>query len=255
MLKARIFKFIFLLLNLGILGLFSGLFKAKVHKLNSNNISICFKNKEEVEIPIKSHELIELLIADNSLNLYNTPVNEISGEYIKGLIKKNIFIKEAVVYKDYRKNLNIEIWPRTPIARLIDSHKQHLYIDKEGFGLPVIPKYSHRLIILYDTYDYYLKQKKMQSPYFFALLELLEYINKNKFLNSNIESMEIDKRGDININVQMGNYVVNFGQPKDIRKKFDKLILFYKSILPHTGWNRYKRVTLKFDKQIVCELT
>jgi cell division protein FtsQ len=38
-----------------------------------------------------------------------------------------------------------------------------------------------------------------------------------------------------------------------LERKFEKLLLFYRKIVPKTGINAYKTVNLKFAGQIVCE--
>jgi cell division protein FtsQ len=254
--KLKAMKVAFMIVNLVFLLVVFEFFSSRGSNIACQNIKVVFgETTYNTYLPFSEQEIISLLQSDSSLDLGNACITQISGEYIASLIKKNIFIKDVIVYKDYKGNLNLEVLPRNPIARLIDKHGRHMYIDGEGFIMPIVPKYAHRLMIVYDSEGYYLNEKSIQSYYSIALLTLLRYIASDKFLNANIESLEIAGAGDVSINVQVGNQVVEFGHPYDIKKKFDKLALFYTQILPHTEWNKYKRVNLTFDKQIVCELT
>jgi cell division protein FtsQ len=254
--NSKAIKVAFMIVNLVFLLVVFEFFSYKGSKIACQNINVVLRRTAyNAYLPVSEQEIISLLQADASLDLGNASIKQISGEYIERLIKKNIFIKDVIVYKDYKGSLTLEVLSRNPIARLIDKGGRHMYIDREGFIMPIVPKYTHRLMIVYDSEGYYLNEKSTQSYYSIALLSLLHYISNDKFLNANVESLEIGMVGDINVNLQVGNQVVEFGQPDDIKKKFNKLALFYTQILPHTEWNKYKKVNLKFDKQIVCELT
>jgi len=52
---------------------------------------------------------------------------------------------------------------------------------------------------------------------------------------------------------QVGNERIEFGKPERVAQKFDKLMIFYKEILPRMGWNKYSRVNLEYEGQIVAE--
>jgi cell division protein FtsQ len=39
----------------------------------------------------------------------------------------------------------------------------------------------------------------------------------------------------------------------DIEAKFKKIKIFYKEILPAKGWDTYRKVSVKYRNQIICE--
>jgi hypothetical protein len=57
----------------------------------------------------------------------------------------------------------------------------------------------------------------------------------------------------ITIFPQVGDERIEFGKPENAEVKFKKLMIFYKEILPRTGWNKYNRVNLEYEGQIVTE--
>jgi len=57
----------------------------------------------------------------------------------------------------------------------------------------------------------------------------------------------------ITIFPQVGNERIEFGKPQNIEVKFRKLMIFYKEILPRMGWDKYNRVNLEYEGQIVAE--
>lgn len=200
--------------------------------------------------PITKDDILNLINSEQSIFTVGKVVNT---NLIEKFLEKNVLIKKAISYKNYKNEVIVNIVIKNPIARLIDKYNNHIYIDKDGVTMPIVPNASYRIIIVHDKEDYYIKKKQNKENYSVALLNLLKYITKDKFLNANIHNIEIDEKGNIEIGVLIGDHKIEFGQPDDIKKKIDKLTLFYTKILPHIGWDKYKKVNLKFNNQIVCE--
>jgi cell division protein FtsQ len=68
-----------------------------------------------------------------------------------------------------------------------------------------------------------------------------------------ISQITLQANGNIIMQPQIGDYVIQFGKPVDIENKFKKIDMFYKDILPMKGWDAYKTVNVSFNNQIVCE--
>ena len=85
------------------------------------------------------------------------------------------------------------------------------------------------------------------------LMPLIQFIAKNEFWKAQITSLEIQKMKDIRIHQQVGSQVIEFGDAKDFVSKFKRIEVLYKEILPRKGLGAYKRISVKFKNQIVCE--
>jgi cell division protein FtsQ len=84
-------------------------------------------------------------------------------------------------------------------------------------------------------------------------MEMLLEIRNNDFWKAQISQLDIDAHERISILPQVGDEVIEFGKPNDLESKFRKLMIYYKEILPRMGWNKYKRVNLEYEGQIVAE--
>jgi cell division protein FtsQ len=85
------------------------------------------------------------------------------------------------------------------------------------------------------------------------LMELLTRIRGDEFWSAQIAQLDIDSHCRINVFPQVGDEHIEFGKPDNLDTKFKKLMIFYKEILPRVGWNRYSRINLEYEGQIVAE--
>ena len=85
------------------------------------------------------------------------------------------------------------------------------------------------------------------------IFTMINYIINDIFLSKIISEIDINYNKNIIIYPQVSKQKIIFGYPEKIDVKFDKLMLFYKKILPAKGWNTYKSVNLKFKNQIICD--
>lgn len=84
------------------------------------------------------------------------------------------------------------------------------------------------------------------------LLPVVDYVKKDSLL-THLVSM-IDARGpeDIILVPRIKGHVINIGNSRNLKDKFQRLLLMYRKVMPYKGWNTYDTVSVKFNKMIVC---
>jgi cell division protein FtsQ len=163
-------------------------------------------------------------------------------------------VHDGIAYKSWKGDLKITVLPRRPIARIIYPNHQSQYVDEDGTLLPLSDQYTARVLLVEVEHPLRgIKKSLREHVYGEVLLALFNYIDRDPFWRAQIAYMHIDEKGKIFMHTQIGKQRVAFGFPESIEKKFVKLALFYKQIIPYKGWNTYKRVNIEFDNQIVCE--
>ncbi|MBK0402211.1 hypothetical protein I5M27_04400 [Adhaeribacter sp. BT258] len=222
------------------------------------------KNCEKVNIAIENEynnyfisekEVSELLTKDGAEKIAGLNRSEINLKNLEMRIKAHKFVKDAQVSRDLKGNLKVSIKQNRPIARLIHENSDNdVYIDDEGNILPLSERFTARVIPI---------TKSVQSPAlnnaFFqdsvgqAYLSLLQFIDHDAFWKAQLAQMHIEADGKVTFQPQVGDQKIEFGMPEDIERKFKKLMIVYKQVLPQMGWARYKRVNIEFNDQIICE--
>ena len=174
------------------------------------------------------------------------------------IIEKNIlanpFVKEIKLYQDLSNKLIVDLVQYQPIARLVYENKKDLYIDLHGNIFPISTKFSERVILIHTADNINFDLKNINSTdYGKKIFTMINYIINDIFLSKIISEIDINYNKNIIIYPQVSKQKIIFGYPEKIDVKFDKLMLFYKKILPAKGWNTYKSVNLKFKNQIICD--
>ncbi len=195
---------------------------------------------------ISRRPIARILIRQKKSNLENK--KDINPEIIIDKDKNSEILNKNLDLKQKEINNNQE-------SKKIETlyFKKSYYIDDTGFLIPTSLKYQFKVLII--TYDKFkgLSSSGKISEYDSKLLKLLLYIDNDKFLKAQITHIDINNDGSIKLFTQISKQSIEFGQPEKLDCKFKKFKIVYKKILPKSGWNKYNRINLEFDKQIICE--
>ncbi len=188
-------------------------------------------------------------------NLKGAGLDKVNLKEIERKIKREPFIEDAQVYSDLKGNVVVRSSLRRPIARIVRNDGPDGYIAEDGTVMPVSDKYTSRVVLISGSFvPKLLKQTNLtQTEEGIQLMEMLAVIREDEFWSAQIAQLDIDSKGRVTIFPQVGDERIEFGKPDDLDVKFKKLMVFYKEILPRMGWNKYERVNLEYEGQIVAE--
>lgn len=232
--------------------------------------AIAFVNKKQED---KVCQEIRIVINDNGANYFldkeeiysivtanqteipiGSPYKRINLKEIEKRVSSNEYVADAQAYADLRGHVMVDVTLNTPIARFLIDGDTDKYICDNGEVISTSSKYTSRVLLLNGDFfkDLTNKNIKYDSTYT-AYYHLMKYIYSDKFWKAQIVQMDINQDGDILMYPQVTKQCIEFGKPENIDRKFLKLKVFYKKILPYKGWNSYKRVNIKYKDQIICE--
>ena len=218
-----------------------------------NDISIKIENTNENHF-LEEADIMHLMQL-NPENLRGAEMGEVDLKVIEKKIKAEPFIQDADLYSDLKGNFVIKVELRRPIARIVRNDGPDGYIAEDGTVMPVSEKYTSRVVLISGGYNrQLLKQHNVnETEEGKQLMELLKTIREDEFWNAQIAQLDIDSKARITMFSQVGDERIEFGKPDNQEVKFGKLMVFYKEILPRMGWNKYSRVNLEYEGQIVAE--
>ncbi|SEQ26313.1 cell division protein FtsQ/DivIB [Epilithonimonas lactis] len=176
---------------------------------------------------------------------YN-PTRKIGDINIPELEKKiNLipFVDSANVYLNLNGNLNVDIKQRVPAFRLNKDGKD-FYVDKKGVEFPISKNFSlPSMLVMGDV----------KPSEYEALGDLIEKIDKDDFSKKYFIGITKEKE-DYNLLTSDGNYKVEIGDLDNIDLKVRGFKTFVEKYLVDQNTQKYKKISLKYDNQIVTTL-
>jgi cell division protein FtsQ len=191
----------------------------------------------------------------NHENLIGANITTLNFRSIENKIKNDPFIKDAQLYSDLKGNLMVRVELRRPVARIVRNDGPDGYIAEDGTIMPVSEKFTSRVILLSGGYvRQLLKQENINNTEEgVKVMDMLKIIREDEFWKAQLAQLDIDSKLRVTMLPQIGDESIDFGTPDNIVVKFRKLKIFYKEILPRVGWNKYERIKLEYEGQIVAE--
>jgi cell division protein FtsQ len=125
------------------------------------------------------------------------------------------------------------------------SNSGNYYLDEAGDKIPVSASYTaHVLATTGFLTEKYAKNK---------LLPFVLYIENDEFWSAQIEQVHIEKSGEVLLTPLVGNHIIDFGKLDDYQRKLQKMKAFYEQVLANNNWNKYSRITLKYNNQVIAK--
>ena len=199
-----------------------------------------------------------------NMNQTKTPVYFVDEKDIKDLVKqfnptkkigdvkipeleKKIneipFVDSANVYMNLNGNLNVDIKQRIPIFRLNKNGKD-FYVDEKGVEFPISRNFSYPCMLVMGDVD---------ASEYQELGQLVEKIDKDDFSKKYFIGIKKEK-DNYNLLTSDGNYKVEIGDLDNIDFKVKGFKTFVEKYLVYQNPNKYKKISVKYNNQIVTTL-
>jgi len=195
------------------------------------------------------------LVENSGQAIIGTGIDRINLKEIESKLKYDRHISDAQLFGDLKGNLIVNVELRRPIARIVQSDALDAYISEDGIVMPVSEKYTSRVMLLSGPFVKKLIEMAdlKRTDEGKQILEMIAFIRDDKFWTAQIAQMDIKADGKISLFPQVTGQRVEFGKAENIEEKFNKLMIFYKEILPQRGWTKYERVNLEYEGQVIAE--
>jgi cell division protein FtsQ len=220
--------------------------------------SVCKNISVEINNLNENHFLDEAdvlqLVDGSGETIKGIGIDRINLKQIEKKLKYDKHILDAELFGDLKGNLIVNVELRRPIARIVQKDAPDAYIAEDGVIMPVSEKYTSRVVLIIGYVKALLESEDLnKTEEGKQLMEMIEYVNADRFWSAQVAQLDIERDGKINIFPQVTGQRVEFGRAENIETKFKKLMIFYKEILPTRGWTKYERVNLEYEGQVIAE--
>ncbi len=172
-----------------------------------------------------------------SLQKLNLDLNKLENS-----INAHKMIEHSEVFVSIDGVLKTIVKQKTPIARMF-TKSSSFYIDYQGNKMPLSPHLSAHVPIVLGE----INNKNSND-----LFQLFRFIYDDDFLKKNIIGAQIMSNNDILLKSRNYNFEIDFGKCSDFASKFKTYKAFFLKASKDSSIVNYKKITLRFDRQVVC---
>lgn len=171
-------------------------------------------------------------------------MDSISTQAMEQVLDKHPLIDKVECYKTLSGKICVEVTQRIPILRVMSDNGDNYYLDNKGAVMPPEAKcVAHRIIVTGNVE----KSFAMKDLYKFGV-----FLHNHKFWDDQIEQIHVLPDHSIELVPRVGDHLIYLGKPDNFESKLARLKEFYRKGLNQVGWNKYSRISLEFDNQIIC---
>lgn len=200
--------------------------------------------KDSVNAGFITRQEIATLMHRKGIYPVGKKMDRIHTKSLEKELNKHPLIDRAECYKTPSNKLCIEITQRVPVLRIMSNNGENYYIDNKGNIMPPESKCVAHLAIVTGEVE-----KSFATRY---LHKFGVFLQQNDFWNAQVEQINVLPGKEIELVPRVGNHIVYLGKIDNFEEKLSRLRLFYEKALNQVGWNKYSRINLEFNNQIIC---
>ena len=222
------------------------------------NISRLHSTVRDVVVDIKHSNTPQLVseqtVKDSILaalpHLAATRVADVERERVAMAALNVPFIESATASVSPSGKIIVKAIQRRPIARLFYGNHEY-YFDNNGFVFPTSTLADCNVLVAGGDFDESLRLDSLNCQ-MLELVKVADFLDNNSKYQMLVDQIYSEADGSVLLAPKLGDIIVELGSADNLENKFSNLLAFYRNGLPRAGWNKYSRISLKFDGQVVC---
>lgn len=224
--------------------------------INSKNSSLCQGMDVEINDGGKAMFLnkkdIVLMLDSNGLkDLRNKKTSSFDLLKMERMLRRNNWIKDVQLYFDNNQILKVRIQERQPAARLFTVSGNSFFIDSSGSQLSLAERNVFRLPVFtgYPSEKFGLRRDSVLCR---QIRNMTIFLNQDTFWTNQTQEINITPSKTFLLTPLIGNQVIEFGDGNNCEEKFHKLLVFYKTVITQTGFEKYNTINLAYGDQVIA---
>lgn len=248
MFKKRLISILWILLGITAIGLLFIGAKKKSEKLCKGiNLEVS-ENARQVFI---DEQGIKNEVAENGgkpgISIANINLKDIETQ-----LRKDPWIKDVKLYFDNNQVLQVDLKETDPIARIFTLNGNSFFIDSNKNYLPTNRNVLARVPVFTGFTSNKQKLSVPDSLLLQQVKEIAQFVTCDSVWMAFVSQINITPDATFQIIPVVGNTIISIGNADDLSGKFDRLYSFYRQVLSKTGINKYQRIDVQYNGQVVA---
>jgi cell division protein FtsQ len=200
--------------------------------------------KDSINVGFITKNEVTSILSKHGANPIGKKTEEVDLKVLEEILVKHSLIDRVECYKTPGGKLYVEVTQRVPVLRVFGKNGENYFVDNKGTIMSPETKCIAHLPVVTGNVE---KSFALTDLHEFAL-----FLQKNKFWSAQIEQINILKGREIELVPRVGDHIVFLGKMDNYESKLSRLKKFYQKGLNKVGWNKYERINVEFDNQIIC---
>lgn len=192
---------------------------------------------------ITKKEVISLL-KEKKLSPIGQKLSAIQTDKLEKELAKHPLIDRVECYKTPSGKVCVEVSQRIPVLRVMSANGDNYYLDNKGTVMPLSAKCVAHLAVATGKIDRAFATKTL---YPFGM-----YLQKDPFWDAQIEQIHVLPDKTVELVPRVGDHLIFLGRLDGYERKLKRVKAFYEKALNQVGWNKYSRISVEFDNQVIC---
>jgi cell division protein FtsQ len=176
---------------------------------------------------------------------------EINLTLLERSLEANPWVRDAELFFDTKDVLNVAVQERVPVARVFTRGGASFYIDSAGYTMPLSENYGEKLPVV-TGFTAAKKWSAKDSATLRGIKNIIAFVVPQPFWNAQIGQIDITPDGKFELVPTVGSHIIKLGYGDDVEEKLNKLLVFYKKVLPNAGLAKYSALDIQFSGQVVA---
>lgn len=201
---------------------------------------------------VDQKDVKKIIMAINGDRIVGRSLKDFDLRRMEDSLESDPWISNAELFFDNNRVLQVKVAEKEPIARVFTVTGNSFYIDTALFRLPLNNKFTPRLPVFTGFPSDRKRWKGKDSVLMSEVKNISLFLREDPFWMAQIDQVDIDDQRNFSMVPKVGKHIVEFGNGKDVEKKFRKLFIFYRDVISKTGWSRYSAVNVGYQGQVVA---
>lgn len=198
-------------------------------------------------------DVLTLLKGEKNRKLEGRSLSSFRLQQLEKTLERNVWVKNAELFFDNNQVLNVDIAEREPIAEVFTVKGSSFYIDSTGKSLPLTDKTTLRLPVFTSfPAEKTTGLSKSTKQTLNDMKKLSLFLLKDTSWMTQIKQLAITPDGGFDLLPVSEKYIIAFGSGENYEDKFSRLSLFNKNVISKAGTDKYNRIDVRFDRQVVA---
>lgn len=182
-------------------------------------------------------------LTSKKLSPIGKKMEEINTRLLEEELSQHPLIGNVECFHTTGNRIGITVTQRIPILRVMATNGENYYIDDKGHVMP-IPNSAADVVIATGLIT---KEFATNELYPFGM-----FLQNNPLWEAQIQQINVTPTKELELVPRVGDHILFLGKPGNYEEKFERLKTFYQKGLNKVGWNKYSRISLEFNNQIIC---